>query len=183
MRRSLKWALILAAAIILPGGGWIGYQIYRATNPDLPAPLSRVAQVELLNTADEKVRLGSLERSGVPTIISFWASWCAPCQQEARAFGRLRRDYPAERLNIIYINADENDTPEKIAAFLAKAGNPALPVLRGGKSAFARITGQNMIALPRTYLFDRDGKPTTVFTGYGGDAERELREAVSASAQ
>ena len=176
MHKPFKWALTTVATLLLIAGLWIGYKVYTVTNPDLPESLDRLAGVELRNTAGEKVSLGW--QHGVPTIVSFWASWCAPCQQEARAFGRLRREYSPDSLRIVYVNADENDTPEQIAAFFAKAGNPDLPVLRGDKAAFAKITGQNMIALPRTYLFNQNGKPTAIFTGYGENAEKELREAV-----
>ena len=178
MRAALKWAFVTIAALLVLAGGWIGYQLYTATNPALPEPLDHLAHVGFRDMTGERVGLGSLKRDGVPTIVSFWASWCAPCQQEARAFGRLRRDHPTDKLTIVYANADETDTPKQIAAFLAKAGNPALPVLRGDKATFTQITGQSMIALPRTYLFDRKGKPAAVFTGYGKNAEKELREAV-----
>ena len=177
MHKGFKWALTTVAALLLIAGLWIGYKVYTVTNPDLPESLDRLAGVELRNMTGEKISLGWQE--GVPTIVSFWASWCAPCQQEARAFGRLRREYSPKKLRIVYINADETDTTGQVSAFLAKAGNPSLPVLRGDKAAFAKITGQNMIALPRTYLFNRDGKPTAVLTGYGKNAEKELRNAVS----
>ncbi len=52
-------------------------------------------------------------QSATPTIIDFWAEWCAPCRQIAPIVKELASEY-GDRVNIVKMDIDANpQTPGK----------------------------------------------------------------------
>jgi cytochrome c biogenesis protein CcmG/thiol:disulfide interchange protein DsbE len=94
------------------------------------------------------VRLRDLAADG-PVVINFFASWCAPCAEEAPELSALA----AEHVRIVGVAY--KDAPEKTQAFLARLGDPyALRLVdRDGRAGIEfGATG-----VPETYLVGRDG--------------------------
>ena len=52
-----------------------------------------------------KVRLS--DDPGKVTVISFWATWCAPCRQELPILEKMQRQAGKDRLRVIAINLGE----------------------------------------------------------------------------
>lgn len=75
---------------------------------------------------DAPVRLAS--QRGKWVLISFWATWCAPCQQEAPILNRLRKSYP-QQLEVLAPAV--KDSREALKTFAAKL-NPAYTILDAG---------------------------------------------------
>ncbi|MFI4936154.1 MAG: DsbE family thiol:disulfide interchange protein [Caulobacterales bacterium] len=85
-----------------------------------------------------------------PTLVNFFASWCAPCAEEAPALAALK----AEGVRIVGVAY--KDDPAKTQAFLARFGDPysALFVDRDGRAGIDfGISG-----VPETYVIGSDGK-------------------------
>jgi cytochrome c biogenesis protein CcmG/thiol:disulfide interchange protein DsbE len=94
------------------------------------------------------VKLRELTAQG-PVVINFFASWCAPCEQEAPALSALA----AQHVRIVGVAY--KDQPEKTQAFLARLGDPFAQRLvdRDGAAGIEfGVTG-----VPETYLVGRDG--------------------------
>src|SRR6478752_9065463 len=84
MRASPRTLLLLLAALL----GVVAFAVFGLAGKSTPA--GRVAPAlprEHLSGAD--VRLASLR--GRPAVVTFWASWCEPCVQEAPALERFSR--------------------------------------------------------------------------------------------
>jgi len=84
-----------------------------------------------------------------PVLVNFYASWCAPCAQEAPALMALK----AEGVRIIGIAYE--DKPEASRRYLSRLGDPYQDVLvdldgRGGVEF--GVTG-----VPETYAVDAGG--------------------------
>ncbi len=47
-----------------------------------------------------------LRQSELPTVIDFWAPWCAPCRRTKPILDQLGQEY-AGRVNFLALNADE----------------------------------------------------------------------------
>lgn len=115
-----------------------------------------------------------------PTVISFWATWCAPCKKELDAFAglyeRWREDYGVQ---VLAISIDDRRALPKVAPMVATKGWP-YTVLTDPEQALKK--GLNFQAIPQTFLFDRQGKIVYSHTGYQAGDEQKLEKALQASA-
>lgn len=57
----------------------------------------------------------------VPVVITFFASWCGPCETEMPALARFARTEAADGVKIDFIGVDEND-PSGGLAFTKRSG-------------------------------------------------------------
>ncbi|MDJ0788716.1 MAG: thioredoxin [Myxococcota bacterium] len=82
-------------------------------------------------------------KSEIPTIIDFWAEWCAPCRRIAPIVKELADEYDG-KVKVVKMNIDENPgTPGKygirsIPTVLAFKGGTVVEQITGArpKSAF-----------------------------------------------
>jgi peroxiredoxin len=114
----------------------------------------------------DPVRLA--DQKGQWVLISFWATWCAPCLAEAQVLDRLSLKYP-QRLQVLALAV--NDSKEKLDAF-AKKIHPSYRILDAG-----RLNGQPAVkygvghpagggSVPVNILVRPDGTIAYVQGGY-----------------
>jgi cytochrome c biogenesis protein CcmG/thiol:disulfide interchange protein DsbE len=92
-----------------------------------------------------------------PTLINFYASWCAPCADEAPALMALK----AEGVKIIGVAY--KDTPDNTRAFLSRYGNPYESVVLDPDGLGAVEFG--VTGAPETYAIDAAGVIRGKFAG------------------
>ena len=117
------------------------------------------------------VPLGSRSPAGTgrihqPTLLFFWAHWCADCKAESPILARLVERYGPRGLAVIaptrrygYVQAGRNAPPEKELRHLLSVRNTFYPFL---KRAWVPVTETNhkaygVAAIPMHVLVDRDG--------------------------
>ena len=149
--------------------------------PGLPGPLDRYRGLPVRRIDGEPSTLGRLLGPPRPTVVSFWATWCAPCAIEGRRLARLRSLHPDARLAIVGLNIDSRPDPLRLDLFRRKAhmtytqGVDAL-------AAYQEITGALTVALPRTYVFDGAGQPVAAFGRFFGERTLAAIDAAVAAA-
>ena len=68
--------------------------------------------------------------SDMPTLVDFWAEWCAPCKMIAPTVEALADEY-AGKLRVGKLNIDENpSTPTRFGI----RGIPTLIIFKGGEA-------------------------------------------------
>lgn len=167
-RAKWRWAHWLALAILLVLAAFVALFLRaRAFDSVAPPPLASVTPVEVSLPDGRRATIGSLLHPGKPTVISLWASWCGPCRLEAPTIARLQARAARGDLNLFYLNVrDQEATRPDLNAALAEMGLRADSYSVLPDRAIARVTGGNVVAIPRTLAFDRDGQGVASITGY-----------------
>lgn len=154
-RRRLLFGipLVLAAA-----GGEAFYTILRRMQKDdydphaLPSPLigKRPPSFVLpgINGAPG-ITAADLTAPPKPMLVNWFASWCAPCREEAPILASLA----AAGLSIWGIAYE--DDPQAVAQFLSQSGNPYQRLAADADGATAINWG--VYGVPESYLIDKNG--------------------------
>ena len=145
-----RW--LLAAPLVLAGGAGVsflsmlrgmetgGFDPRSVGHPLLGKP---VPPFSLPGLTDADLR-------GRPaTVLNFFASWCAPCAEEAPALLDLKVD-GAPLFGIAY-----KDRPDATAAFLDKHGDPYARIAADAPGSVAIDFG--VTGVPETFLIDAGG--------------------------
>ena len=111
-------------------------------------------------------------------IISFFASWCAPCIDEFAYLGGVYNAYGGEDPAIVAVNLHESWAGQKHAARLRRfidRTKPLFTVVRGNDDIAAAFGGVRQI--PSLFVFDREGRLAYHFLNNPQDAISEDTEA------
>ena len=130
-----------------------------------------------LKTLDGKtVDTSTLNNDGKPFIISFFATWCKPCNRELKAIHEQYADWQDETgVKVIAISIDEAQNMQKVKPMVDAAGWE-YEVLLDPNSEFRRAMGVNMI--PHVFVIDGNGKIAESRSGYTDGGEEHLIEKV-----
>jgi peroxiredoxin len=164
MRNRVRWGtaeVLIAIVTILgaPEAGW-------AEVADLLGKLnlsaySRGAKPPDFNgrTADNRtVSLASLQ--GRVILLNFWATWCNECRPEMPMFERLHREFSAQGLSVIGINAREGTATVRE---YSKELGLTFPLVLDSRGEINATYG--VIGLPTTFLIGRDGRAVALAVG------------------
>ena len=92
------------------------------------------------------------ELHGKIVLANFWATWCGPCKLEMPNLDWLYTRFEPQGLVVLSITSED---AFKVAAYTsAWKYHPPILIDQGGK-VFQQF---HIEGIPRTYLFDRDGK-------------------------
>ncbi len=107
---------------------------------------------------------------GEVLYVDFWASWCPPCAQSFPFMNQLQQDYGEQGLRIIGVNLDEkiDDADKFLTKHAAEFSIAADPTKQCAK-------GFDVIAMPSSYLIDREGVVRYVHRGFRLGETEELR--------
>ncbi|HUO35426.1 MAG TPA: TlpA disulfide reductase family protein [Candidatus Acidoferrum sp.] len=141
-----------------------------------PGATKRSARTGAVATATQMplVDLAGYERvvtkyRGRPLLVTFWATWCEPCETEYPMLVQLARQYAPQGLATIGVNMDD-DSDLKIAHdFLAK-NKPGFPNFRQKPgidldSFYRGVNPDWSGAMPETIFYNRNGTIAGHFIG------------------
>ena len=111
-------------------------------------------EIALPSVGGDTIRLSSLK--GKVVLIDFWASWCGPCRSSNKTFTKLYPKYKNKGFEILAISLDDDDRAWKKAIVKDKITWPQV-IDRGGWEAKTAMKW-NIMALPTSYLVDKDGR-------------------------
>ena len=113
------------------------------------------------------------DQKGKVVVITFWATWCAPCLQELPHLNKFYKKYKDDGLTILAINTDGPDTFAQ-AKTIIKRKRLKIPILKDPEGEVAAILnprGTN----PYTLFVDRFGRLAADHQGFAkGDEIKAL---------
>jgi thiol-disulfide isomerase/thioredoxin len=139
-----------------------------------PAAVSanRAPSLKLEDLNGQTVKLSSLR--GHIVVLSFWATWCAPCQEELPRLSTISKSYASKDVLFIAVSIDDKKDVPKIQPFLAKH-SIALDVWTGASADTLGRFGLGDI-VPGTIILDEQGDAITRIMGEA--REGDIRSAV-----
>jgi len=111
-------------------------------------------------------------------LLSFFASWCAPCQKEMPLLEQLHRMYRDRGLRVISVDIDREESGIAEARRQIRAARVTYPVLSDRFNLLARRYLGDKSPLPSVFLVRRDGTIARIERGYGRDASTFLTREV-----
>jgi thiol-disulfide isomerase/thioredoxin len=110
---------------------------------------------------------------GQIVVLSFWATWCGPCQQELPRLSKLSQEYADKAVQFVATSIDDPKDRPKIQPFLAK-NNIALRVWVGPDSGILQEFGLGDI-VPGTVVIDEQGEIAGRIMGEARDEDVRSR--------
>jgi cytochrome c biogenesis protein CcmG, thiol:disulfide interchange protein DsbE len=146
LRTLLIWAAAVAALVVLGLASSSG----RTGRPAPPLPNEHLS--------GRTVTLAALR--GHPALVTFWASWCEPCEHEAPALERFSRGLDA-RATLVGVNW--SDPSLSAARSFVKRYGWTFPNLRDPQGSAG--LGYGVTGLPTTFVIDSTGRVRATLRG------------------
>ncbi|MGB0870289.1 MAG: TlpA family protein disulfide reductase [Flavobacteriales bacterium] len=136
----------------------------------------KLPSVSIKTLDKEVIDASELSNDGKPMVISFWATWCKPCQRELDAINEVYEDWVDETgVKVYAISIDDSRNVSRVAPLVnGKAWE--FDVLLDTNSDLKRALGVGTI--PHTFLLNGKGEIVYQHTGYNDGDEEELLEHI-----
>ncbi len=137
---------------------------------------AQLPSVSLKDINGKTVDTAQLSNDGKPFIISFFATWCKPCNRELSAIAEEYEDWQEETgVKLFAVSIDQAQNINKVKPLVDNHDWP-YDVLLDPNSDFKRALGIQMI--PYTLIVDGQGNIVYKHNGYTEGAESEVLEKV-----
>jgi cytochrome c biogenesis protein CcmG, thiol:disulfide interchange protein DsbE len=110
-------------------------------------------------------RIGPKNFPGKVLVLNFWASWCAPCVEEAPSLNEFAKTFQNAGVVVLGVSVDRNE--QQFQNFI-KRFDVSYPIARDPQENISYRYGTYKI--PESYIIDRNGK---VVRKYAGLPERD----------
>jgi|ERR1044071_490828 cytochrome c biogenesis protein CcmG/thiol:disulfide interchange protein DsbE len=187
----LKVGLIIGALSLLMSfaacGGPAPVEVSRSETPkgrtpprtSLPMPPTTASNgqpnAQIFKLLDnQQVKLS--DYLGKVVVLDFWATYCAPCLEEAPHLDTLQRRFGAQGLEVIGLNVGGPDDRPKIPEFAERLKIKYTLGIPEPEMTNLYMGGDSRI--PQTIVFDRKGRIVKHFVGYDQTASAELERTI-----
>ena len=150
-RRLPMWVILIAFLTLVGFMALIGWGLNRAYRGSI-LPGDTVPSFTM--TTFDGQSITSTDYIGKVVVLNFWASWCKPCEQEARELEQAYQYYK-DSGDVVFLGMAYVDTEPNSLAYMQKFGitYPNGPDMATKVSQMFRTTG-----VPETFVIDRAGR-------------------------
>jgi cytochrome c biogenesis protein CcmG/thiol:disulfide interchange protein DsbE len=150
-RRLPVWVILLAFALLIGFMALIGWGLNRAMRGAITVG-DKVPGFTFTTFRGEA--LSTNQYAGKVILVNFWASWCKPCEQEARELEEAYQYYKPGG-NVVFLGLTYVDTEPNSLEYLEAFGvtYPNGPDKATRVSQMFRVRG-----VPETFIIDQEGR-------------------------
>jgi peroxiredoxin len=173
-RALLIVMMVTALGVLMLLQQW-GYWADGTATPAMPMSSRTVVAPDFaLRDLDGTMRdLASFR--GRVVLLTFWATWCPPCQTEMLSMAGLHQSYKDYGFEVVAVSSDVQGA-EVVQPFVTQL-HLSFTTLLDATGQVTRLYG--VTSLPTTYLLDREGRLVTVAMGGYDWATPEARALIT----
>lgn len=136
----------------------------------------RLPDVTITDLQGKPVNIQEFASNGQVTILSFWATWCAPCKRELDAISELYPQWTEDyNTRLIAITIDNARALTQVKPLIEEKGWE-YEVLVDSKQELQQAL--NFQAIPQTFVVDKEGNIVYQHEGYTPGDEYELEKII-----
>jgi peroxiredoxin len=160
IKNSLKpfVSLVLAAVLLTAGGYAIYLQFFHKQEVFVAAVGSRAPDFTLKNLKGEDQSLSDSKGEGV--ILTFWATYCPPCEKEMPLLEKAFQKYKGKGIEILAVNTAEPTV--LVNQFISQKGLSFSILLDRDETVVHQYRVQN---LPITFFINSEGEIVNKVSG------------------
>ena len=129
---------------------------------------------EVFTLDGKRVSTSDYVGKGKPVIISFWATWCAPCKRELDAVSELFPEWKEQwDFELLAITTDNARGLRKVPAMVSAKGWEFTVLADKNQTLQQRLGFQT---IPQTFVVDGSGNVVYEHNGYAPGDELKLEE-------
>lgn len=133
---------------------------------------AQLPSVQVKDLSGKTIDTATLSNDGKPFAISFFATWCKPCQRELRAIAEVYPDWQDETgMKMYIVSIDEAQNVSKVKPLVDGEGWE-YEVLLDTNSDFFRSLG--LQSVPHMLVLDGNGQIVDSHSGYTDGSETEI---------
>ena len=137
---------------------------------------AQLPSVQLKTLDGKTVDTATLSNDGKPFVISFFATWCKPCNRELKAISEVYPDWQNETgMKLIAISIDQGQNINKVKPLVDSEGWE-YEVLLDPNSDFSRALGVQVI--PHLFIIDGNGNIVESHSGYTEGSESHIIDKI-----
>jgi len=141
----------------------------------LPAAADRPSAPNFTLRTLEGKRVKLSDYEGKVVLLSFWATWCAPCKQELPVLQALA-DKHKDDVQVLAVNIDDPKTVAEVRRFVADRKFTFPIPLDSDSKVLGKYNPR--VALPFLQVIDQKGGRAFQHTGFTSGAEKTLEQEV-----
>lgn len=153
-----------------------------------PAPMFRLPAYNAKEVGAPSVGLDKFigpdaaDKNAKVVLLSFMASFCAPCKKEMPYLQSLHEKYAEKGLRVLMVSIDTEPAGQKIIDELIATNKVTFPVLKDRFNLVARRWLGTQSPLPSLFMVKPDGIVIAVHRGYNEEAsvalDKEVKDAL-----
>lgn len=118
------------------------------------------------------------EQRGKVVILTFWATWCAPCREELPNLEGIQEQVGTDKLVVLAMSFKDSDETMRYLKKNAKQSGWKLTMLMDPNGDIADKYGIHSI--PHMLLIGRDGNIAAIHSGFGDGSLNSLVPEINA---
>ena len=124
----------------------------------------------------KQVRLSALLEEG-PLLVSFWATWCAPCKKEMIFLEEFHQKYNENSFRVLAISTDSPKSMSKVKSYIRAKKYTFLVGIAPNQEIAKKM---NALLMPTTLILNKDRKVSWYHQGFIPGDEKEIEAQIRA---